>query len=160
VVENPALRAELLPYARGQTQIVDASHLIILCRRTDVDKDFVTKYIKNTAETREILESSMDGLKNMILGFLEAKDKHSLENWLSKQVYITLGFLLSACAMLEVDALPMEGFDPKKCDEVLGLAIHNLASCVMVPVGYRANDDKYAQMKKSRFSKEEVVITL
>jgi nitroreductase / dihydropteridine reductase len=160
MVENTDLRSALLPYARGQTQIVDASHLIILCRRTDVDTDFVSHYIKNTAETREIPESSMDGLKNMILGFLEAKDEATLATWLTKQVYIAQGFLLSACAMLEVDALPMEWFDPKKCDEVLGLAQYNLASCVMVPVGYRADDDKYAHMKKSRFDTKEMVIRL
>ena len=60
--------------------------------------------------------------------------------------------------MLAIDACPMEGFDVKKFDELLGLAEHNLASCVVVPVGYRSEEDKYAHAPKVRFPQQELII--
>ncbi len=94
----------------------------------------------------------------MILGFLEGKSQEDLANWLAKQTYIAQGFLLSTCAMMNIDACPMEGFDTKKFDEILGLAEYNLASCVVVPVGYRSADDKYAHAPKVRFPQQELIV--
>ncbi len=54
------MRKELLPYARNQTQIVDASHLILLCRRTDVDTDFVNHYFETIASTRQMELSALE----------------------------------------------------------------------------------------------------
>jgi nitroreductase/dihydropteridine reductase len=88
VVENPALREQLLPYARNQTQVVDASHLIVLCRRTDVDTDFVNCYFEDIAHTRNMDISALDGYKNMVLGFIEGKSQEDLAIWLNKQTYI------------------------------------------------------------------------
>ncbi len=158
VVENPELRQQLLPYARNQAQVVDASHLIVLCRRTDVDTDFVNRYFEDIAHTRNMDISVLDGYKNMILGFIEGKSQDELKIWLTKQTYIAQGFLLSACALLGIDACPMEWFDSSKFDEILGLADHNLASCVVVPVGYRSADDKYAYAPKVRFAKEDLIV--
>lgn len=158
VVKSTELREKLLPYARNQTQIVDASHLIILCRRTDVNIDFVNSYFQDMANTRSIDVSSLDGYKNMILWFLEGKSEDELKIWLTKQTYIAQGFLLSACAMLGIDSCPMEWFDSTKFDEILDLNNHNLASCVVVPVGYRSIEDKYANVPKVRFSKENLIV--
>lgn len=66
VVENPETRQELLPYARNQRQIVDASHLIVLCRRTDVDEQFVDSFVADTATTKNITVASLQGMKDMI----------------------------------------------------------------------------------------------
>ena len=60
VVENPELRQQLLPYARNQTQVVDASHLIVLCRRTDVDTDFVNRYFDSIATQRNMDISTLE----------------------------------------------------------------------------------------------------
>lgn len=159
IVENTDLRQQLLPYARNQSQVVDASHLFVLCRRTDVDTDFVEKLFQDMAQTRNLDISSLDGYKHMILWFLEGRSQEDLAVWLTKQVYIAQWFLLSACAMLGIDACPMEWFDTHKCDEILGLSNYNLASCVIVPVWYRSAEDKYAHAPKVRFPKSEVIIT-
>lgn len=158
VVTDQETRQKLLPYTRGQSQVVDASHLLVLCRRTDVDSDFVHRYLQNLATARGVEIDKLDGHKNMLLWFLEGKNDLQLNEWLSKQAYIPLGFLLSACAMLGVDSCPMEGFDPAKYNEILGLAEHNLASCTVVPIGYRSSDDKYASMTKARFATEDLIV--
>jgi hypothetical protein len=73
-----------------------------------VDTDFVNRYFEDMAQTRSIDISTLDGYKNMILGFLEGKSQDDLAIWLNKQTYIAQGFLLSACALLGIDACPME----------------------------------------------------
>jgi nitroreductase / dihydropteridine reductase len=157
VVEDAAIRAQLLPYAWNQPQITDASHLIVLCRRTDVDTDFVTRFIESTAAARGIDAATLDGYKGMMLGFLEGKSEDDKNTWLAKQTYVAQGMLLSSCAMLGIDACPMEGFDPAKFNEILGLADHNLAACTIVPVGFRNKADGYAHAAKVRFAKEDVI---
>ena len=60
-------------------------------------------------------------------------------------------------AMLHIDACPIEGFEPAKYDQILGLSKRNLASVVVAVAGYRAEDDKYAELPKVRFDKENVI---
>lgn len=55
-----------------------------------------------------------------------------------------------ACAEEGVDSVPMEGFVPPMYDEVLGLKEKNLASVLVLPIGYGAEDDQYKQLKKVR----------
>ncbi len=80
-----------------------------------------------------------------------------LDIWMSRQVFIALGGFLTACALLGVDACPMEGFLPEKYDEVLGLPEKGYASRVVATVGYRHPDDKNAALKKVRFAHSEIV---
>ncbi len=158
IVENKDIRQQLLPHARNQSQIVDASHLFVLCRRTDVDSKFIDKFFSDMAQTRNIELSQLDGYKKMVLWTVQWQSPIELENRLTKQVYIAQGFLLSACAMLSIDACPMEGFSAQAFDEILWLQKHNLTSCVVVPVWYRSSDDTYATLPKVRFPKEEIII--
>ena len=160
VVENPEYRKQIMSHARNQAQVVDASHLLVLCRRTDVDLDFVQRYIQTIADTRSVSLESLDGYKQMIMWFVSSKDTTALNERLTKQTYIAQWMLLSTCAMLHIDACPMEWFDPKACDEILWLADRNLASCVLVPVGYRAAEDVYASAPKVRFTHDELVVVI
>jgi len=45
VVETQALKEKLLEHSYNQAQVVDASHLIVLCRKTQIDKSLVTDYL-------------------------------------------------------------------------------------------------------------------
>jgi nitroreductase len=85
-------------------------------------------------------------------------DAAQAHRWAARQCYIALGFFLSAAALMGVDACPMEGFQPEKYDELLGLKEHGLASVVIATAGYRSPDDKYAEAAKSRFEPGNVVI--
>ncbi len=81
-----------------------------------------------------------------------------MAQWMKNQVYIALGVLLSQCAERRIDACPMEGFDTVKFNEILELSKEGLESVVLCAVGYRADDDPYAALKKVRFDKNEVFI--
>ncbi len=58
VVNNPELRQQLVPLSWGQTQVIEASHLVIFAVKYPVTADDVRKHILRTAELRSIPWSS------------------------------------------------------------------------------------------------------
>lgn len=160
VVKNPDLRAKLLPHSYNQTKVTDASYLIVLCRLTTFDSAYVEKFIDLNAKVKNVDPATLDGFKKMLLGFVTSMTEEQKTVWMEKQVYLALGNLLTSCAVLGIDAGPMEGFIPQKYDEVLGLSAKGLHATVLCAIGMRSANDKYAQMPKVRFPKEELFITL
>lgn len=157
VVNDPAVRAKLLPASWGQTQIVDASHLVVLCVKKDVGPADAERLIARTADVRGIPAASLDPYKNMMIGTLSRTTPDAIQEWMSRQVFIALGQFMTACAMVGVDTCPMEGFQPEKYDEILGLPERGYHAVVLATAGYRAADDKNAALKKVRFEKSEMI---
>ena len=158
VVRNPEIRQQLVEHSWGQKQVVDASHLVVLAIKEDVKSQDVDTYLQRMSEVRNVPLDKLEGLANMVKGFLQRPaDVFDKDAWSAKQVYIALGFLMFAAAMLEVDTCPMEGIDPAKYDEILGLKDKGYSTAVVCPVGYRLPTDKYANMAKVRFETEDVV---
>ena len=54
------------------------------------------------------------------------------------------------CADMRIDSCPMEGFKSNEFDEILDLDSQNLTSVVLLPVGYRSEEDKYQHKTKVR----------
>lgn len=159
-VKNPELRAKLREVSWGQPQVTDASELFVLCRIDMIDAVYAEKFIEMTAKTQGGDVANYAGLKGMIMGFVEAQTPETFAPWAEKQVYLALGNLLTSCAMMGVDASPMEGFDKVKYDEILDLPAKGLRSTVICAVGMRSAEDKYAQAKKVRYPEEELFVTL
>lgn len=158
LVEDQNLRKEVRKYAWDQTQVTDASDLIVLCSLKTMDEVYIKSFVAQIAKSRGIAPEALAGYEQVMIGFAKGKSPQDLSNWMKKQVYIALGMLLYACAQKGIDSCPMEGFDSKKVDEVLGLGQEGLESVVFCPVGYRASDDTYAQHKKARFEQNEILI--
>ncbi len=156
IVENKKLREELKGAAWGQSQIVDASHLIVLCSIRDMDESHADYFINQTAKIRGIKPEELEGFREMLLNSINGKSKLSLEEWNAKQVYLALGVLLISCAIKRIDACPMEGFDSKEFDRILGLGEKGLHTEVVCTLGYRDKDDKYSLLNKVRFDKDRV----
>jgi len=156
VIEDPDVRAKLKPAAFGQPQITDASYLLVFAYNTNVDKQYLDKFIKNNSETRnkpvEDFQDLREMIQNSVLTFTEDV-KHI---WASRQVYIALGNLLSAAADLKIDVCPMEGFDSAEFDELLDLKSKDLKSVTLATVGYRSETDQLKDAKKVRKSKDEL----
>ncbi len=158
VVTDPAMKARLRPAAWGQSQVTDCSHFVVLAVRKNLSHDHVDRHIGRMAEVREVTTESLGKFRQMVMGNLDkARAEERLDLWQSHQVYIALGQLLASAALLGVDACPIEGFEPEKFDEILGLTGTDCASVVCCAAGYRAADDKYATMKKVRFKPEDVI---
>ncbi len=158
VVESAALREELKAHAWGQSQITDASHLVVLCRRKTVDAAFIEKWVARMAEVRGIPAESLDGYKGMMIGDLvDGPRSGQIADWAARQAYLALGNLLTSAAILGVDTCPMEGFAPQEFDRILNLADEDLASVVVCTLGMRSEEDPYAKMAKVRYEKTDVL---
>ena len=159
VVENKDLREQLVAASYHQTQVKDASHLIVMCKLSDYNEEFVQSFIEDTAKTREQSLESLEKFKDMLLKVVQ-KPKEQVDIWAKKQIYIALGNFLTVCAAMKIDCCPMEGFQSKKYNEILGLDKLGLSSVLVCPVGYRADDDKYADSPKVRFPLSDLVISI
>lgn len=160
IVDNPETRALLQPASWGQSQIVDASHLIVFANYTKLDDSDIDAYLNSVAETRGIPAESLTGYGDFMKGAIGQKSAEDKNTWNQKQTYIALANLMSAAAELKIDVTPMEGFVPQQYNEILGLDKLNLNAAVIAAVGYRHEEDATQHYKKVRKSKEELFITL
>lgn len=160
IIESPELRAKLQPAAWGQTQIVDASHLIIFANLTNFGDAEIEAFGKNMVETREIPAESIQGYVDFMKSKISTLPLETRNNWTAKQTYIALGNLLNVAAELKIDATPMEGFEAEKVNEILGLDKLGLNAAVIATLGYRHEEDATQHYKKVRKSNEELYITL
>ena len=158
VVTNPDVREKLRAAGYGQAQITDAAALIVFAVPTVLDDAFVDAFIVDTSATRSVPAEALADYANMMKGSLAAKSPAERIEWAARQAYIALGVLVTAAAIERIDVGPMEGFDPKQFDEILGLKEKGLESKVIAAVGFRDESDAYTQMKKVRFPLSDLVI--
>jgi len=157
VVTDQAIKASLLEHSWNQTQVTSCSHLVVLTALKDIGESDVTKFIETTHVKRGGDIASLEPYKGMMLGFLGAMCEEKKTLWAKNQVYIALGQLMATAAMLEIDACPMEGIVPPKYDEVLGLDDTRYTTVLACPMGYRSDDDKYAELAKIRYDREVLI---
>lgn len=158
VVSDPEIRKQLVEHSWGQTQVVDASHLVVFAIKKEMDATYVDHYVARMSEVQGTPIDALQGFSDVVKGFLtRMPDQTAIDTWAAKQVYIALGQFMACAAMLEIDACPMEGINPPKYDEVLGLSEQGYSTTVVCPVGYRSTDDRSAARPKVRFPIEEMV---
>jgi len=160
VVTDPAVRKQLHPASWNQSQVLDASHLVVFAAKNPPTAADVTRHVANAESVRGQAPGSLDALRDRILGSLAKMSPADAHAWAARQCYLALGVFLSAAAHLGVDACPMEGFQPEKYDDILGLTAKGLKSVVIATAGYRSAADKYAAAAKVRFPVDEVVIRI
>ncbi len=156
VITDVAIREQLKPVSWGQSQVTDASHLIVFANQTNFGEELVDDFIKNTAKTREIPSENLKGYSDFTKSKLVDLPQKTKEEWTAKQVYIALGNLMQAAAELKIDTCPMEGFEAKAYDDILGLKGKSLTASVVLPIGYRSAEDVTQDLPKVRKSKEEL----
>jgi nitroreductase/dihydropteridine reductase len=76
-----------------------------------------------------------------------------IKGWFDKQVSLSLGILLSACAVMGIDETSMEGIEPENYETILGQT--DYATIVAVAIGYRA-EDHYKQPSKNPKSRRSL----
>jgi Nitroreductase family len=140
------------------TQITDCSHLVVLLsQRTIADAD-ADRLLQATAEARGLEASSLDGYRKMIqIDLINGPRSQIIERWSSNQVYIALGNLMTAAALLAIDTCAIEGFSPPDYDRILNLEASDYRTCVVCALGYRSPEDKYASLAKVRYPATELI---
>ncbi|MFC4096255.1 NAD(P)H-dependent oxidoreductase [Euzebyella saccharophila] len=157
VLKDAEIREKLQPFAWNQSQITEASHLIVIANQTSFGEELVDDYLQNVSETRDIPLKNLESYAEMMKANLIPLTDEQKAHWTAKQAYIALGNLLSAAADLKIDTCPMEGFDATKFNEILGLNELNLNAVVLAAVGYRSEEDQTQHFKKVRKSNEDLI---
>ncbi len=161
VVTDPGQREKLVPVSWNQRQVADASHLVVFALKKNFSEADVAAYINRIVEVRGVPAAALAQYNDMMIGSLfKGRDAAARKVWAINQIYIALGNFLTSAALLGIDTCPMEGIDPAKYDEILGLDALGLATVVVGVAGYRAATDKYASLKKVRFANPDVIVTL
>ena len=161
VVTDPSVRERLLWVSRGQRQVVDSSHLVVLAARTDITHADVSAWIARITEVRQLLLEELSPLSSAITNDLVTGPRHAVAaEWAKHQTYLALGVFLTSAALMGIDACPMEGFEPKGYDEILGLAPLGYTASVIVTAGYRSPDDYTARALKVRQPATTVLLRL
>ena len=160
MVNTPEIRQRLLEFSFDQPQVVDASHLLVLAVKTDIDDAYIDQYIQRMAALRQTTVAALASFDTMVRNFVHARSPEAIQVWAKHQVYIALGQLMTSAAHLGIDSCPMEGFIPEKYDQILGLTAKGYASVLVCPVGYRDPTDPYAHHPKVRFSEASMVEVL
>ncbi|UNY97842.1 NAD(P)H-dependent oxidoreductase [Zhouia spongiae] len=157
IIENKQLKEELVTHSWNQRQVADASHLLVFCIHRNVDALYIKTYFERVKHVRNTPDEILDPFRNYLIDDFGSKDQQEVDDWAIKQAYLVLGNLLTVCAAEQIDSCPMEGFVSEKYDELLDLPKKNLKSVLVMPVGYRAADDMFADFKKVRKELSEAI---
>jgi len=160
VISNEDLKKSLIEHAYNQKQVYEASHLLVICIQHDIKDEDVNDYFDNIKVIRNTPETILESYRNYLLQSMRDKSVEERQQWSMNQAYIALGNLMTVCAVEGIDSCPMEGFNPEKYDEILNLKDKGLKSLLLLPVGYRAEDDMFATFKKVRKDINKTIIEL
>ena len=160
IVKSDALKAELRPHAYFQPQITTCSHLFVICIDTAFNEHSIDAYFDLEKDIRGTSEEIVGKFRNQLKTIYKNKDQQQIDTSAIYQAYISIGTLMTVCAEQRIDSCPMEGFNPVKFDEILELEKKNLRSVLLLPVGYRAEDDIMSAMKKVRKPLDQVIIEI
>lgn len=158
VVTNKAIREQIKPHAWNQGQITDSSHLLVFTAWDNYTAERINQMFDLTNDIRGFKNEGWENYRAMLLNTYPQRDAETNFQHAARQAYIGLGSALIAAAELKVDSTPMEGFDPVKVDEILGLKEKGLRSVLLLPLGYRADEgDWLVKLQKVRRSREQFV---
>lgn len=152
VVQDDTMRQTLLPFCYHQRQIVDSSHVLVLCGRKDYSLIDVKEQHHKMLLNPDWDVKVIDRLQKTLTSFCQTNSAQQIQGWVRNQVYILMGFALASCAAMGIDACPMEGFSSDDVDRELGL--NRYTSVLMLPLGYRKVD---SPASKFRFELDRVV---
>lgn len=160
IVQNQEIQDELVALSMNQQQVADASHVLVFCIEKNIDSSYIESYFKNVQETRKTPDEILKPFKEYLYGHFKNETSDNITSWATKQAYLAMGNLLTACALEKIDACPMEGFDPVGYNTLLNLEDKGLSSVLVMPVGYRAEDDMFSGFKKVRKTLQDAIIEI
>ena len=158
IITDQAVKAQLPAISWNQSQPQDCSHMVVFAAKESIDADYIDNFMNSVVTTRGLTVEAMSGYRKILLSTIGKMDAHL--DWNARQVYIALGQLMIAAALLGVDTCPMEGIVAPEYDRLLGLTGSGYATIVGCAVGYRHAEDKQAAAKKVRFATDEMIMRI
>ncbi len=137
VVTNPEVRQKLQAAAYNQAQVTEGSHVLVFAAWDNYTRERIMDMFNLMAKERGGETEASIAYRDRLIDSSLARDAQKNFEHAARQAYIGLGTAMIAAAAEGVDATPMEGFDPAKVDEILGLSAKGLRSVILLPLGYR-----------------------
>jgi len=157
VITNQPLKESLVPHAYRQRQVADCSHLLVIAVIKRLTADHIDHYLDSSIAIRGGDRAALDGFRKMMIAdVVDGPRGHAGAQWAKLQSYIALGNFMTSAALLGIDTCPMEGFVPERFDEALDLDAQGLTTSVLCAAGYRDDSDKYRELAKVRFAKQQL----
>ena len=150
VISNQDIKNKLFEFSMNQKQIIQCSHLLVICIENSIDIAYINNYFKRVIDVRKTSAKILDPFKKSLINKFNEMSNTSIINWSTNQAYLALGNLMTVCSLEGIDSCPMEGFIPEKYDEILDLKSKKINSVLVMPVGYRSIDDDFSLFKKVR----------
>lgn len=144
-------------------KITDASHVVLLCAKTDVDEAYMNSVLEQEDKDGRYATPEHKAMNNSGRTFFVNLHKETLgdlPHWAAKQVFLNMGTLLLGVSALGVDAVPMEGMDFNTLDTEFGLSAKGLTPVAVVSLGYRKEDDFNAVLPKSRLPEAQIITVI
>lgn len=158
VVSNPEVRAKIQAVAWNQAQITEGSHLLVFAAWDNYTPERINAMFDLVNKERGFTNEGWENYRKMILDTYPPRDPQVNFEHAARQAYIGFGMSIAAAAFEGVDATPMEGFEPEKVDEILGLKARGLRSVTLLPLGYRESENDWlVNLKKVRRAKDKFV---
>ena len=158
IVQNKEIQESLVSSAYGQRQVADASHLLVICIEKKITPGYIETYFKRVQQVRGTAADILEPFKKGLVDSFTKKTQEDIRNWAVNQAYLALGNLLTVCAVERIDSCPMEGFVPAAFGDVLELGPKGLEPVLLLPVGYRAEDDMFSDFAKVRRPEAESIL--
>ncbi len=161
LVEDQALRAELVTHSYDQQKVLHSSHLLVFAACRDIDSQFIREHMTRLHAARQPDEAAHQGMQQHYQQVLvDQPNTEQRQQWIRDQTFLALGNLLTSAALLQIDTCPMTGIIPAQYDRLLGLEPHGLTTLATVTLGFRHPHDDYASQPKVRLGMEELVMRL
>ncbi|MBD1262844.1 nitroreductase family protein [Maribacter polysiphoniae] len=161
VITNQEIKEKIKPVAWNQSVITDCSHLLVFAAWDTYTEERINYMFDLTNEIRGFKNEGWENYRQMLLSSYPQKDPEENFNHAAKQAYIAFSQAIAAAAFEGVDATPIEGFDPDAVDKILGLREKGLRSAVLLPLGYRQEDqDWLVNLVKVRKPTEDLVTVI
>jgi nitroreductase / dihydropteridine reductase len=136
LVNDPLIREKIFQAGWKQPQYTTAAELMVFCSRSDIS-DRISEYLDLSSGGDASMRERLKGYEGMMRGALGKMSPAEVHVWAARQAYIALGFAMAACAELNIDSCPMEGFSPPDIDKALELPSH-MKTTVILTIGYRS----------------------
>ncbi|CAH8213478.1 NAD(P)H nitroreductase NfsB [Vibrio aestuarianus] len=147
-------------YSFNEGKILNASHVLVFCAKTSIDENYLLDLLEvEDQDGRFSNDEAKQGQHRGRSYFVNMHrfDLKDAQHWMEKQVYLNVGTVLLGVSTLGIDAVPIEGFDAKVLDEAFALREQGLSSVVIVPLGYRSEEDFNAKLPKSRWPETTII---
>ncbi|MDE1224207.1 oxygen-insensitive NAD(P)H nitroreductase [Vibrio aestuarianus] len=147
-------------YSFNEGKILNASHVLVFCAKTSIDENYLLDLLEvedqdGRFSNDEVKQGQHRGRSYFVN--MHRFDLKDAQHWMEKQVYLNVGTVLLGVSTLGIDAVPIEGFDAKVLDEAFALREQGLSSVVIVPLGYRSEEDFNAKLPKSRWPETTII---